>query len=60
MQTLHPINRVVAFICEEGGDTGSCGEGVIERELCEGQEFSPVVLLVVTVDLEVLFQGLIC
>ena len=51
--------RVVALICKEERDTGSCTGRVIERELCEGQKFSPVVLLVVTVDSEVLFQGLI-
>ena len=50
---------MVAFICEEGRDTGCCAGGVIEREICEGQKFCPVVLLVVTVDLEVLFQSLI-
>ena len=45
---------------DKGRDTGCCTRGVIERELCEGQKFSPVVLLVITVDSEVLFQSLIC
>ena len=29
--------RVVAFVCEEGGDTSCCARGVVERKLCEGQ-----------------------
>ena len=33
--------------------------GVIVSKLCEREEFGPVVLLVVTVDVEVLLEGLV-
>jgi len=51
--------RVVAFVGEEGRDTSGCARGVIKSELREWEEFSPIVLLVVTVDSEVLFKSLV-
>jgi len=51
---------VVAFIGKERGNTSCCARGVVKRELRKWKEFGPVVLLVITVDLEVLFQGLVC
>ena len=50
---------VVAFVGEEGRDTCGCARGVIKSELRKWEEFSPIVLLVVTVDSEVLFEGLL-
>jgi len=51
---------VVAFIGEEGTDTSGCARGVVKRKLCKWKEFGPVVLLVVTVDSEILFECLVC
>jgi len=51
--------RVVAFIGKEGGDTCGCARRVVKHELCKWEEFGPVVLLVVTVDSEILFECLI-
>jgi len=51
--------RVVAFVGEEGRDTSGCARGVVKSELCEWEEFGPIVLLVVTVDLEILFESLV-
>jgi len=50
---------VVAFVGEEGGDTSGCARGVVKCELRKWKEFGPIVLLVVTVDLEVLFKSLV-
>jgi len=50
---------VVAFVGEEGGDTSGCARGVVKRELHKWEEFGPIVLLVVTVDSEVLFESLV-
>ena len=47
------------FVGVELGDSHSCTRSIIVRELCKGEESKPIVLLVVTVDLDVLFQGLI-
>jgi len=51
--------RVVAFVGKEGGDTCGCTRGVVKCELHKWEEFGPIVLLVVTVDLEVLFESLV-
>ena len=50
---------VVAFVGEEGGDTCCCARGVVKCELREWEEFGPIVLLVVTVDLEILLECLV-
>jgi len=50
---------VVAFVGEEGRDTSSCPRGVVKSELRKWEEFGPVVLLVVTVDSEILFESLV-
>ena len=49
---------VIPLVCKEWGSTSSGIGGVIIHKFCEGQEVEPVVLLVVAVDSEVLFQGL--
>src|SRR6266571_8428593 len=51
--------RVVALVSEERGHTSSCVQGVIVCELCERQELRPIVLLVIAVNLQVLFQHLV-
>jgi len=50
---------VVAFVGEEGGDTSGCARGVVKSELRKWEEFGPIVLLVVTVDSEILFKSLV-
>ena len=51
--------RVVAFVSEEWGHAGSCVWSIIVCELCERQELGPIVLLVIAVNLQVLFQCLV-
>ena len=50
---------VVPFVGEEGGCTGRRLWGVIVRELRQGEEVGPIVLLVIDVHPEVLFEDLI-
>ena len=50
---------VVTLVSEEWGHTGSCIWGVIVCELCKRQELGPIVLLVIAVNLQVLFQHLV-
>jgi len=50
---------VVAFVGGEGGDTSGCARGVVKSELHKWEEFGPIVLLVVTVDSEVLLECLV-
>ena len=56
---MHSEVRVVSFVREEQRDSCSSAWGVIVRELCQGQEIGPVVLLVITVNPKVLLQGLV-
>src|SRR6266540_1536443 len=51
--------RVVSFIGEERGDTGSLARSVVVGELSQRKQFGPVVLLVAAVGVEVLLEGLI-
>jgi len=51
---------VVAFVGEEGRDTCGCTRGVVKCELCKWEEFSPIVLLIITVDSEILLECLVC
>jgi uncharacterized membrane protein YdcZ (DUF606 family) len=50
---------MVAFVGEEGGNTGSFGGCIVVGEFGEWKEFGPVVLLVVAVAAEILFECLI-
>jgi len=50
---------VVAFIGEEGGDSGSVTWSVVVGEFRDRKERGPVVLLIVAVAVEVLFQRLV-
>ena len=51
--------QMVAFVCEEQQDTCSCVQGIIVSKLHKRQEFRPIVLLVVTINMQVLLQGLV-
>ena len=51
--------RVVALIGIEGCNTGGCTWCVVVCKLGEWEQAKPIVLLVVAVDLDVLFQSLI-
>ena len=42
--------RVVALVGEEGRDASGSVQSIVVQELCKGQEFGPVVLLVVAID----------
>ena len=50
---------VIAFVGEEGCDSSSSTECFVVGKLVKWKEFSPIVLLVVAIDSEVLFQSLI-
>ena len=50
---------VIALVGEEGRDSGGGVGSVVVRELRKRQELRPVVLLVVAVESEVLFKGLV-
>ncbi len=61
-QILLRVNRkvrVVSFVSEERGHTGSLTRHVVVGELSQRKQLGPVVLLVVAVGAEVLFEGLI-
>src|SRR6266542_1678110 len=51
--------RVVSFVSEERGDTSSLARRIVVGELSQRKQLRPVVLLVVAVGAEVLFEGLI-
>jgi hypothetical protein len=50
---------MIAFIGKEGRDSSSSGGCIVIGELREWKEFSPVILLIVAIGPEVLFEGLI-
>src|SRR6266481_6621586 len=51
--------RVVALVCEEWGNSHGAARCVVVCELSKREEARPIVLLVVAVDVEVLFQSLV-
>ncbi|KXN87857.1 hypothetical protein AN958_07866 [Leucoagaricus sp. SymC.cos] len=56
---IHCNIGVVLFVSEKWEDTGGGIGCIIECELREQEELSPVVLLVITIDLEILLQSLV-
>ncbi len=61
-QILLGVNRevrVVSFVSEERGHTSSLTRRVVVGKLSQRKQLGPVVLLVVAVGVEVLFEGLI-
>ena len=51
--------RVIPLVGIEWGNGGSCAWSVVVSKLCEREQCEPVVLLIVAVDPDVLFQGLV-
>jgi len=51
---------MVNFVSKERGNASSGAWSIIVSEFCQGEEFGPIVLLVIAIDSNVLFQGLIC
>jgi hypothetical protein len=51
--------RVISLVSEEWGYSGGSTRGIIVCKFCKWEKLSPVVLLVVAVNLDVLFQCLI-
>ena len=51
--------QVIPLVGIEWDNSGSCTQSVVVSKLCEQEQHEPVVLLIVAVDLDVLFQGLI-
>ena len=51
--------RVISLVGEEWGYSSGSTQGIVVCKLCEQEKLSPVVLLVVAVNLDVLFQCLI-
>ena len=50
---------MVAFVGKEGGNSSSSGRSIVVSKLREQKEIGPVVLLVVAVGAEILFQSLV-
>jgi hypothetical protein len=50
---------MVTFISEEQGDACHSIRSIVVGKLCNWKEVSPIVLLIITVDVEILLQGLI-
>ena len=53
------VITVIAFVGVEWGDLHCGTRGIVVRELAEWEELVPVVQLVVTVDPDILLQGLV-
>ena len=51
--------RVISLVSKEWGYSGGSTRGIVVCEFCERKKLSPVVLLVVAVNPDVLFQCLI-
>ena len=47
------------FVSEEGGDSSGCTRSIVVREFGKGQEVGLIVLLIITICAEVLFERLI-
>jgi len=52
--------RVITLVGEEWGYTGGSTRSIVVSELREWEKSFPIVLLIVAVNLDVLFQCLIC
>ena len=50
---------VVALVSKEWGDAHGGVESVVVSKLCERQKFGPIVLLIVTINLQVLLEHLV-
>src|SRR5882724_4711183 len=52
--------RMITFVGKEGCNAGSGTQSIVVNKLSQWKEFGPIVLLVVAIDSEVLFQSLVC
>ena len=52
--------RVIAIVCKEGIDLGTRVDSIIISKLCQRQQFCPIVLPVVAIESQILFQCLVC
>ena len=50
---------MITLISKEWRNTSSSTKSTVIRELCKWQEFGPVILLVITIYMEVLLEGLV-
>src|ERR1700726_2557027 len=50
---------MITLVCKEWGNPCSGAWSIVVGKFCQGQEFGPVVLLVIAVTTEVLFQCLV-
>ena len=48
--------RVVALVCKERSGSGGRTFRIIVCEFCDGEPVRPVILLIITVDAEILFH----
>jgi len=51
---------MITFVSKERCNTSSGARSIIVSELCQREEFGPIVLLIIAMGSNVLFQGLIC
>ena len=51
---------MITFVSKERGNTSSGSRSIIVSEFRQREEFGQIVLLIVAIDLNILFQGLIC
>jgi hypothetical protein len=51
--------RMVALVGEERGDASSFIRGIIVGKLCKWEELSPIILLIITINAQVLLQRLV-
>src|SRR4030095_1031849 len=52
-------SRIITVVYMEGGTTKTCVLSIIIRKLCKGQYIRLVILVMVTIDAEILFNALV-
>jgi len=57
---IHGDIWMITFVNKERDNTSSGARSIIVSEFCQREEFGPVVLLIIAIDLNILFPGLIC
>src|ERR1700719_1834677 len=56
---VHRYIQMITLVCKEWGNPCSGAQSIVVGKFHQGQEFGPVVLLVIAVTTEVLFQHLV-
>ena len=51
---------MITFVSKERGNTSSGARSIIISKFHQREEFGPIVLLIIAINSNVLFQGLIC